>query len=64
MRKEVWRDMGSEKAKEIDPKNSITITTGIYGEPASPFVQKLLGEKIKEKDNRCNCVIRAEHPFI
>ncbi len=35
----------SEKAKEIDPENSITITTGIYGEPSSPFVQKLLGEK-------------------
>ena len=25
---------------------------------------KLLSEKIKGKDNRCNCVIRAEHPFI
>ena len=25
---------------------------------------KLLSEKIKEKDNRCNCVIRAEHPFV
>ena len=35
----------SEKAKEIDPKKAITITTGIYGEANSPFVQKLLGEK-------------------
>ncbi len=25
---------------------------------------ELLAQKIKEKDPRCNCVIRAEHPFI
>jgi cation diffusion facilitator family transporter len=34
-----------------------------YPQPSAQ-VSKQLAEKIKEKDCRCNCVIRAEHPFV
>lgn len=43
----------SKEAETIDPKKSVTITTGIYRESQSPFVQHLLGKQsdfIMQKD--------------
>lgn len=43
----------SKEAETIDPKKSVTITTGIYRESQSPFIQHLLGKNadfIMQKD--------------
>lgn len=38
------RVVGSRDSQPLDMKKSVVITTGIYGEESSPFVQKLTGK--------------------
>ena len=47
------RVVGAKDSQSLDMKKSVVITTGIYGEEQSPFVQKLIGRNngfILEKD--------------
>ena len=74
------RALATECAKEIDPEFSIHDFRMTMGETSFNLIfdlllpadckmkekeaEKLVSEKIREKNPDCFCVIRAEHPFV